>query len=152
MKFQGSRTRNLMNWATAMLVVLLFLALPLFAQESNGASEAVPDDVKKQLEALTKRVEQVEEQLREHESARQPTTVVPSARASAPAQAYAAPVEAAARANTNKTITDCLVMALIFATGPSCAPQQEVDPAIHPGVAVRLKVQFGDVPEAQTEG
>jgi hypothetical protein len=84
-----------MNWATAMLVVLLFLALPLFAQESNGASEAVPDDVKKQLEALTKRVEQVEEQLREHESARQPTTVVPSARASAPAQAYAAPVEAA---------------------------------------------------------
>jgi hypothetical protein len=84
-----------MNWASTTLIVLLFLAVPLVAQESNGASQAVPADVMKQLESLTKRVEQLEQQLREHESALQPTTVVPSAKASAPAQRYTAPVEAA---------------------------------------------------------
>src|ERR1035438_9097762 len=65
--------------------------------------------------------------------------------------ATAAPVQAAARANTNKTTMDCLVMALIFAARPFCPPQEEVDTAVRPDVAVGLEVQFGDVPEAQAE-
>jgi hypothetical protein len=45
-------------------IVLLFLALPLFTQESTAASQAVPADVMKQLEALAERVEQFEQQLK----------------------------------------------------------------------------------------
>ena len=68
---------------------------PLFAEDTSttapaestsaqGGSSAIPPDVAKQIEALTKRVEQLEQQLREHEAAGQPTIVVPSAKATAP--------------------------------------------------------------------
>src|ERR1039458_7709691 len=63
----------------------------------------------------------------------------------------AAPAQAAAMASTNKTITVCLVIALIFATRPFRPSQEEVDAAVRPGVAVGLEVQFGDVPEAQAK-
>ncbi len=66
-------------------VLSLAFALPLSAQEASSP-QAVPPDVMKQLEALTKRVEQLEQQLKAHEAEGQPTTVVYSAKASAPAQ------------------------------------------------------------------
>jgi hypothetical protein len=72
--------------STSKLFVLLFLAIPLFAQEPNNSSQAVPADVMKQLESLTKRVEQLEQQLKERESPLQPNSAVPSANAIAPTQ------------------------------------------------------------------
>ncbi|MGB8988381.1 MAG: hypothetical protein WCC37_17415 [Candidatus Sulfotelmatobacter sp.] len=39
----------------ATLTVLLFPALPLFAQESSGPAQATPTDVMKQLEAQLSR-------------------------------------------------------------------------------------------------
>jgi hypothetical protein len=96
MTFQTLCIRSWKGFPVTILTALLLLAFPLFAQESSGAAQAVPTDVMKQLEALTKRVEQLEQQLREHESALQPITVVPSAKATAPAQRYTAPIEGAA--------------------------------------------------------
>ncbi len=72
-------------------MLVLISALPLRAQEASSPAQAVPPDVMKQLEALTKRVEQLEQQLKEHEAAGQPTTVVYSAKATAPAQSVATP-------------------------------------------------------------
>jgi hypothetical protein len=67
------------------------------AQEISAASptsansmSAVPPEVAKQIDALTKRVEQLEQQLKQHEPAEVPTAV-PLARSAAPAQALVAP-------------------------------------------------------------
>jgi len=70
--------------AALILIGALVLSLPLRAQDASPA-QSVPPDVLKQLEALTKRVEQLEEQLKEHEAAGQPAAVVQSAKASMPA-------------------------------------------------------------------
>ena len=72
-------------------MLVLISALPLLAQEASSPAQAVPPDVMKQLEALTKRVEQLEQQLKEHEAVEQPTTVVYSAKATAPAQSVVTP-------------------------------------------------------------
>jgi hypothetical protein len=93
MRFQTLCIRSWKGFPATILTALSFLAVPLFAQESSGAAQAVPTDVMERVEALTKRVEQLEQQLREHESALQPITVVPSAKATAPAQRYTAPIE-----------------------------------------------------------
>lgn len=95
MTFQSLCIRSSKGFPVTILTVLSFLALPLYAQESSGKAQAAPTDVMKQLEALTKRVEQLEQQLREHELGLQPITMVPSAKATARAQRYTAPVEAA---------------------------------------------------------
>jgi Putative beta-barrel porin-2, OmpL-like. bbp2 len=79
--------------AALILIGALALSLPLRAQETASSNPSVPPDVMKQLEALTKRVEQLEEQLKEHESAGQPTTVVQTAKASAPAQSFVTPTQ-----------------------------------------------------------
>ena len=76
--------------AALILIGALVLWLPLRAQDASPA-QSVPPDVVKQLEALTKRVAQLEEQLKEHEAAGQPTTVVHSAKATVPAQVVVAP-------------------------------------------------------------
>jgi hypothetical protein len=96
MRFQTLCIRSWKGFPATILTALSFLAVPLFAQESSDAAQAVPTDVMERVEALTKRVEQLEQQLREHESALQPITVVPSAKATAPAQRYTAPIEGAA--------------------------------------------------------
>jgi len=72
--------------AVLILGSVLFFALPIHAQETKAAP-AVPPDVMKQLQELRERVEQLEKQLKEHEAAGQPTTVVQSAKATAPVQA-----------------------------------------------------------------
>ena len=72
-------------------MLVLISALPLLAQEASSPAQAVPPDVMKQIEALTKRVEQLEQQLKEHEAVEQPTTVVYSAKATAPAQSVVTP-------------------------------------------------------------
>ncbi len=71
--------------------LVLAVALPLRAQEGSSPTQSVPPEVLKQIEALTKRVEQLEEQLKQHEAAGQPTTVVQSAKATAPTQSLVAP-------------------------------------------------------------
>ena len=73
-----------MSMATLVLIGALIFSLPLHAQETS-AGQAVPPDVMKQIEALTKRVEQLEQQLqKEHEAASQANAVTPSAKATAP--------------------------------------------------------------------
>ena len=82
------------------LLLTCLATLPLRAQEAssyppaaaNSPSTAISPDVAKQIEALTKRVEQLEQQLREHDPAGQPDMVVQSARASVPVQALVTPV------------------------------------------------------------
>ena len=90
--------------AMVLIGVLLFtgvVTLPVRAQEasiaapaSGNSSTALPPDVAKQIEALTKRVEQLEQQLKQHEAAEQPDTVVHSAKANAPVLAVVAPAVA----------------------------------------------------------
>jgi hypothetical protein len=46
---------QLEGFPVATLTVLLFPALPLFAQESSGPAQATPTDVMKQLEAQLSR-------------------------------------------------------------------------------------------------
>ena len=65
----------------------LFFAISLHAQEPTGTAQAVPPDIMKQLQELRERVEQLEAQLKQHVAAIQPTTVVQSPKATAPAQA-----------------------------------------------------------------
>ncbi len=75
----------------AFTVCALLCAVPVRAQQANNSTQAVPPDVMKQIEALTKRVEQLEQQLqKEHEASGQttaatPSAVVPSAKATVPA-------------------------------------------------------------------
>jgi len=73
--------------AALILAGALFFAVPLHAQEPTGTAPAVPPDVMKQLQELRERVEQLEAQLKQHVAAIQPTTVVQSPKATAPAQA-----------------------------------------------------------------
>ncbi len=58
--------------------------VPLHAQEAGSASQSVSPDVMKKIEALTQRVEQLEQQLRERQGTGQPAGESHSARASAP--------------------------------------------------------------------
>src|ERR1035438_1245875 len=80
---QQSKSVTLML-AGALLIAGVFI-VPLHAQETGNPSQSVPPDVLKKIEALTQRVEQLEQQLREHEASGQPTVVVHTAKASAPA-------------------------------------------------------------------
>src|SRR5271166_1559850 len=80
------------------LLVTGLVTLEVRAQEASTTAPAagnsstnVPPDVAKQIEALTKRVEQLEQQLKQHEAAEQPDTVVHSAKANAPVLALVAP-------------------------------------------------------------
>jgi Putative beta-barrel porin-2, OmpL-like. bbp2 len=90
MKLHFRITSKTPKSAALILIGALVLSLPLHAQDASPA-QSVPPDVMKQLEALTKRVAQLEEQLKEHEAAGQPTTVVHSAKATVPAQVVVAP-------------------------------------------------------------
>jgi hypothetical protein len=80
---QQSKSVTLML-AGALLIAGVFI-VPLHAQETGNPSQSVPPDVLKKIEALTQRVEQLEQQLREHEASGQPTVLVHTAKASAPA-------------------------------------------------------------------
>ena len=89
----GTKSAALVLVGVVLLTVVA--AHPLSAQDAStppaaaagsaqGGSSTLPPDVAKQIEALTKRVEQLEQQLKGHEAAAQPTTVGPSAMATAP--------------------------------------------------------------------
>ena len=82
----------------AVITFALELTAPLRAQQPSAAAPAAPaisPDVARQIEALTRRVEQLERQLREHEAYAQPNTVVHSAKATAAVQTLVAPAPAA---------------------------------------------------------
>jgi hypothetical protein len=96
----GTKTKTKSAAIALAGAVLLALAVasPLSAQEASAPSAAANSSVQtispelaKQIEALTKRVEQLEQQLKQHEAAEQPTTVVHSAKATAPVQMVAEP-------------------------------------------------------------
>lgn len=89
MKFKASGKYQPARNAALFLIGAFILALPLRAQEPDANAQASPE-IMKRLEALTKRVEQLEAQLKEHETSEQPTTVVTSAKATVPAQALVA--------------------------------------------------------------
>ncbi|MGB9195609.1 MAG: outer membrane beta-barrel protein [Terriglobales bacterium] len=97
---QSSGTKSAALVLIGMVLLTLVAAHPLSAQEASapaagssaqGGSSAIPPDVAKQIEALTKRVEQLELQLKQHEASEQPETVVPSAKATAPVRMQVVP-------------------------------------------------------------
>src|ERR1700733_12578371 len=93
-KSNGKQRTRTKSAAMVLIGVLIFTGVVprrVRAQEpsnsppaAGNSSSTLPPDVAKQIEALTKRVEQLELQLKEHEAAGQPDTVVPSAKATAP--------------------------------------------------------------------
>src|ERR1035437_5896713 len=63
----------------------------------------------------------------------------------------AAPAQAAVMASTNKTITVWLVIALVPTRRPFRPSEEEAAASARPGVGLRLKVEFGDVPKPQAK-
>jgi hypothetical protein len=109
----GTKSAALVLVGTVLLAVVA--AHPLSAQETSnslpaagastrGGASALPPDVAKQIEALTKRVEQLEQQLREQG---QPATVAPSAKAIAPQMLVApAATPVASSTQSEAVVTD----------------------------------------------
>ncbi len=108
---QRTRTKNAAMVLIGVLLVTGVVTLPVRAQEASTAapvagnsSTTLPPDVAKQIEALTKRVEQLELQLKEHEAAGQPDTVVPSAKATAPPMLVTPAATPIASSTQNETV------------------------------------------------
>ena len=93
MKFHINRRKEAPRSVVAIMIGALLLCSQVHAQEATSSAQSVPADVMKQLEALTKRVEQLEAQLKQHETAEQPNTVVHSAKATVPPLAVVAPAQ-----------------------------------------------------------
>jgi putative OmpL-like beta-barrel porin-2 len=97
----GTKTTKTKTAAVVLAGAVLFTfaaACSLSAQEATGPSPAgdssaqtIPPELAKQIEALTRRVEQLEQQLKQHEAAEQPTTVVQSAKATTPVRMLVEP-------------------------------------------------------------
>ncbi|HYA26043.1 MAG TPA: hypothetical protein VEF05_17915, partial [Terriglobales bacterium] len=92
--------------AAFMILAAFLLALPLEAQQSgsttssdqpaSASDQQIPPAIAKELAAMRQRIEQLEAELRKHQESEQPTTVVQSAKATAPVSTPAiAPVMAA---------------------------------------------------------
>jgi len=96
MNLQTGTKHKALRSAALILIGAVLFAIPLRAQEAS--SQSVPPEVAKQIEALTKRVEQLEKQLQEHEAAGQPNTVVQTAKATVPVQAALAQTQNASEA------------------------------------------------------
>jgi len=109
-KSGGDRTAL---FVPAVVLFTLVTAISVRAQEAaassstgNAGAQMSSGDVTKQIEALTKRVEELERQLRERDASEQPNTAVSSSKASTPVQAYftpAAPMTAVASGNSAPT-------------------------------------------------
>jgi len=63
MRFPITIKQKAAKTLTLVLAGVLLSALPLRAQDATGSAQSIPPDVMKQLEALTKRVEQLEAEL-----------------------------------------------------------------------------------------
>jgi hypothetical protein len=99
------------------VLIAISVSLPLQSQEaasntSNAASAAstqtnagnqqVPQEVLQELDAMKKRIEQLENQLKQHENSEQPNTAVQSSKAATPVTAIVSPsssIEAASPEN-----------------------------------------------------
>jgi hypothetical protein len=101
------------KWRGAWCAVLLvFVQLPCFAQDSsaspnqqaNGSDGQIPPVIAKKLDEMSKRIEQLEAELKGHKAETAPTTKVVSAKATVPVTPFAAstPVTQEAATITNK--------------------------------------------------
>jgi len=93
--------------AVLVVVAAALLTLPLHGQQAakgasgdasgpatpqaGAASQQTPQEIVEELAAMKKRIEQLEAELKAHEAADQPTTVVNSAKATAPAETSGSP-------------------------------------------------------------
>ena len=71
-------------------------------QTSTATAPGSDEEIKRELAAMKKRIEQLEAELKQHEAAERPTTVVQSAKGTTPVAPHPipAPAEAAAQAVT----------------------------------------------------
>ena len=81
-KLKTSGAQNLLNRTAVFIFSALLFAFPVFGQDSPNSGQSIPPEVMKQIQDLTRRVEQLEKQLQEREASAAPTTVVSSAKAS----------------------------------------------------------------------
>jgi len=86
-----------------MVLAAAFFALPLHAQQpaqastdnnssdqqASAADQQIPPAIAKELAAMKQRIEQLEAELKKHQASEQPTTVVQSAKATAPVSSAA---------------------------------------------------------------
>jgi len=106
---RSARSKAFGQIAMAILITLAISA-PLRAQQAASASPApnsaqaqagnpnqqVPKEILDELDAMKKRIEQLETQLKQHMAEQQPTTVVQTAKASTPSSVVAVPAAAPA--------------------------------------------------------
>jgi len=87
------------KWRAAFCGFLLtFTQLPCFAQAATGATtqqagaaeQQIPPSIEKELDAMRKRIDELEAELKTHKAETQPTTAVASAKATVPVTTYVA--------------------------------------------------------------
>ena len=87
------------KWRAALCGFLLtFTQLPCFAQATTGAAtqqagaaeQQIPPSIEKELDAMRKRIDELEAELKTHKAETQPTTAVASAKATVPVTTYVA--------------------------------------------------------------
>jgi hypothetical protein len=86
MKLRTSGSPNVRTRTAVIILSTLLMTAPIYAQESANSAQTVPPEVMKQIQDLTRRVEQLEKQLQEREAAGAPNTVVQSAKTSVSSQ------------------------------------------------------------------
>lgn len=112
MKLKISAPQNVLKITALIIFSMLLFTFPICAQESANSAQPVPPEIMKKIEDLTRRVEQLEKQLQEHEAYVAPNTVVQSAKASVSSQL--APSQPAPA-----------LVAVAPSTTPAAAPQPE---------------------------
>jgi hypothetical protein len=87
------------KWRAALCGFLLtFTQTPCFAQATTGATtqqagaaeQQIPPSIEKELDAMRKRIDELEAELKTHKAETQPTTAVASAKATVPVTTYVA--------------------------------------------------------------
>ena len=86
MKLKANGRQKTFRRAAVFTFSAWVFTLPIFGQESSSSVPSVAPEVMQQIEALTKRVEQLEKQLKEREAAEQPNATVQAEKAIVPSQ------------------------------------------------------------------
>jgi hypothetical protein len=139
MNSQSRSYHNPARNAILILIGVLLVAAPLVAvgQDTTTSNQNVPPEVMQQLEALTKRVEQLEKELHEREIAGLPNPAAPSAKASVSAPA-AAPTPASAPPATQPAA------APVMAAVEPAQPPVQSEPVLTPAAKKEKIAPFSD--------